>query len=50
MNKSTSSEENEDIMAQKNKLEHFIETLIPLLLQCWVEVGPAQLSADLPGV
>lgn len=31
------------------QLRSFTEILLPLLIQCWVEVGPSQLGTDLPG-
>ena len=38
-----------DILANGQKLRASLDVLLPLMLQCWVEVGPAQLSTDLPG-
>ena len=32
-----------------SSLHQYTVMLVPLLLQCWVEVGPSQLATDLPG-
>ncbi|KAK2160807.1 hypothetical protein LSH36_127g19007 [Paralvinella palmiformis] len=38
-----------DVLASGQSLKAYLQSLIPLLLQCWVEVGPAQLISSLPG-
>ena len=42
-------EEGGDVLSEESRLQKTVEVLLPLLLQCWVEAGPAQLSANLSG-
>ncbi|XP_007895621.1 testis-expressed protein 10 homolog isoform X1 [Callorhinchus milii] len=39
----------EDGLSSIENLKAFIKTLVPLLLDCWVEASPSQLVAPIPG-
>jgi pre-rRNA-processing protein IPI1 len=39
----------QDILNNPGQLKNFVTTLMPLLLDCWVECSPAQLIANIPG-
>ncbi|XP_064647270.1 testis-expressed protein 10-like [Lineus longissimus] len=39
----------QDVLNQPEQLKNFVLTLMPLLLDCWVECSPAQLIANVPG-
>ncbi len=38
-----------ETFASLDQLKTFTQILVPLLMQCWVEVGPSQLNTGLPG-
>ena len=35
--------------ASADQLKSFIDIIVPLLIQCWIEAGPSQLAVKLPG-
>ena len=37
---SQSSVTETDVLSSRERLQSFMDTLVPLLLQCWVEVAP----------
>ena len=38
-----------DAFASADQLKSFIDIIVPLLIQCWIEAGPSQLVVKLPG-
>ena len=46
MQSNTGSESN--ILTDGQQIKDFMETIVPLLLECWVECNPAQMTTGLP--
>ena len=45
----TSSESRDDILGDPVKFKSYFQVIVPLLMECWVEAGPAQMNVGQKG-
>lgn len=46
---STNTESKSNILTDGQQAKDFMQTIVPLLLECWIECDPAQMTTGLPG-
>lgn len=45
---SASTDNESNILTDGNKMKDFVEVIVPLLLECWIECNPVQMTTGLP--